>query len=206
MNPHFFLRGLVIGFSIAAPVGPIGVLCVRRSLNQGWATGLVTGLGAATADACYGLVAGFGLTLVSDFLVNQQTWLRLVGGGYLLFLGIKTILTKPTQETSNLQAKGMISAYASTFFLTLTNPLTVFSFAAIFSGFGIISTNGNYLTASVLVLGVFSGSGLWWLILSGGTSICRTRINDKVHVWINRASGILITGFGVSILISLLLI
>ena len=98
MSINLLARGLIIGFSIAAPVGPIGVLCIRRTLDEGWAAGLVSGLGAASADTIYGFIAGFGLTFVSGFLVSQQVWLRLIGGLFLCYLGIRTLLSKPSRR------------------------------------------------------------------------------------------------------------
>ena len=197
MDPSLFLRGLVIGLSIAAPVGPIGVLCIRRTLAQSRGYGLVSGLGAATADAVYGCVAGFGLTLVSSFLVDQQTWLRLVGGAFLCYLGIKTLLAKPAEEAAEARGTGLLGAYSSTFFLTLTNPMTILSFAAIFAGLGIAETGGDYASAAILVLGVFIGSALWWLLLSGGVSLFRKKFTPRALVWVNRISGLVVAGFGV---------
>src|SRR5688572_6978734 len=129
----FLLKGLAIGFCIAAPVGPIGVLCIRRSLAEGTLIGLATGLGAATADAAYGCVAAFGLTAISDFLVGQKFWLGLLGGIFLCYLGVRTFFTKPAPGMeSRLQAvSGLGSAYVSTLFLTLTNPMTILSFVAV---------------------------------------------------------------------------
>lgn len=205
MDSGFLIRGLLIGFSIAAPVGPIGVLCIRRTLTEGRAAGLVSGLGAATADALYGCIAGFGLTLISNFLVSQQLWLRLVGGLFLCYLGIKTLLSKPAEQAAVAKGSGLLSAYASTFFLTVTNPMTIISFAAIFAGLGLASSTGSYTAAGVLVAGVFLGSALWWLLLSGGVGLLRDRFSTAGLLWVNRISGIIITGFGVLALVSMAL-
>lgn len=197
VDSSLFVRALVIGLSIAAPVGPIGVLCIRRTLAQGRSYGLVSGLGAATADAVYGCVAGFGLAFVSGFLVDQQVWLRLVGGAFLCYLGVKTLLAKPVEEAAEAKGIGLLSAYGSTFFLTLTNPMTILSFAAVFAGLGIAETGGDYRSAAILVLGVFSGSVLWWLLLSGGVGLLRERFTPQALVWVNRISGLVVVGFGV---------
>lgn len=202
MDISFLFRGLVIGFSIAAPAGPIGVLCIRRTLTEGRASGLVSGLGAATADAVYGSIAGFGLTLISGFLVDQQTWLRLIGGAFLCSLGIRTLLAAPAEGAASVKGNGLVGAYASTLFLTLTNPLTILSFAAIFAGLGLASTSGNYVSAATLVLGVFVGSAAWWLLLSGGVSLLRSRFDARAMRWVNRISGGIITIFGVLALLS----
>ena len=204
MEPGFFLRGLLIGFSIAAPVGPIGVLCIRRTLADGRLAGLASGLGAATADAFYGSLAGFGLTLVANLLVSQQTWLRLVGGLFLLFLGVKTFLSQPASDPgqpSGAKPRGLWGAYISTLLLTLTNPLTILSFAAIFAGLGLVETGGSPLSAGLLVLGVFSGSASWWLLLSASVSLMRAKVTTSTLRWINRIAGLVIIGFGVAALI-----
>lgn len=204
MDSSLILKGLLIGFSIAAPVGPIGVLCIRRTLTDGRTAGLISGLGAATADAIYGCVAGFGLTLVSNFLVSQQTWIRLIGGAFLCYLGIKTLLSKPATEPAEGKSKGLLGAYASTFFLTLTNPMTILSFAAIFAGLGLASQNNNDFATGFLVLGVFVGSATWWFLLSGLVGIFREKIQFTALKWVNRISGLIIFGFGVYAIISLL--
>ena len=200
---HFFLRGLIIGFSIAAPVGPIGVLCIRRTLAEGRAIGFVSGLGAATADAIYGSIAGFGLTFISNFLIDQRIWLRLIGGAFLGYLGLRTFLAKPADHAASARGSGLMSAYASTFFLTLTNPVTILAFAAIFAGLGMASTNGNYVSAGALVSGVFVGSSSWWLILSGGVGTISRKLNPQGLRWVNRISGGIIMGFGLLALLSL---
>jgi threonine/homoserine/homoserine lactone efflux protein len=203
MDVSFFLRGLIIGFSIAAPVGPIGVLCIRRTLAEGRAHGLVSGLGAATADSIYGFVAGFGLSFISSFLVRQQVLLRIIGGGFLCFLGVRTFLSKPSEHVASAKGNGLVGSYASTFFLTITNPVTIFSFAAIFAGLGVGGASGSYSSAAVLVLGVFIGSALWWFILSSSVSIFRAKFSPQRLRWVNRISGVIITGFGLISLLSL---
>jgi threonine/homoserine/homoserine lactone efflux protein len=204
MDMRFLLRGLIIGFSIAAPVGPIGVLCIRRTLAEGRTFGFISGLGAATADAVYGCIAGFGLAFISSFLVRQQVGLRLVGGAFLCYLGFKTFLAKSVEQAApTTKGNGLAGAYVSTFFLTLTNPLTILSFAAIFAGLGVGDASGNYVSAGVLVLGVFIGSALWWLILSGVVGVVRTTLTPHGLRWVNRISGLIITGFGLLALLSL---
>ncbi|NQU31167.1 MAG: LysE family transporter [Anaerolineae bacterium] len=197
MEPAFLFKGILIGFSIAAPVGPIGVLCIRRTLAKGQLAGFISGLGAATADGIYGCIAGFGLTFISQFLVDQENWLRLLGGLFLLYLGIKTFLAETTEVAIQGSEKGLFGAYISTFFLTLTNPLTILSFVAIFAGMGIVNSDGNYSSAMMLVLGVFIGSMLWWTLLSSGASFFQKKINADGMAWINKISGLIITGFGV---------
>jgi len=204
VNVSFLLRGIVIGFSIAAPVGPIGVLCIRRTLAEGRAAGLFSGLGAATADAIYGCVAGFGLTFISRLLLGQQMWIRLVGGLFLCYLGVNALLARPSEQPVSAGRGGLAGAYGSTFFLTLTNPMTVLSFMAVFAGLGVGSAGGDYGSAAVLVLGVFVGSSLWWLFLSGAASAFRARFDARALRWVNGVSGVVVTGFGLAALLSLL--
>ncbi|KPV49133.1 lysine transporter LysE [Kouleothrix aurantiaca] len=203
MDTTLLLKGLLIGFSIAAPVGPIGALCIRRTLANGRAAGLVSGLGAATADAIYGCIAGFGLTFISSLLISQQLWLKLIGGAFLCYLGVRTLLARPSAQAANASGAGLLGAYASTFFLTLTNPTTILSFLAVFAGLGLASAAGSYGAAGLLVLGVFIGSALWWLLLSGGVGLLRARVTPATLVWVNRVSGIIILLFGVGALASL---
>ncbi len=197
----FFLRGLIVGFSIAAPVGPIGILCIRRTLAEGRMPGFVSGLGAATADAFYGCIAGFGLTFISSFLLHQMGWFRVIGGAFLCYLGLRAFFSKPSDSLTSEKGKGLGSAYASTFFLTLTNPMTILAFAAIFAGLGVASESKDYVSAGILVIGVFLGSTLWWVILSSGVGLFRKKFDLRALRWVNRTSGIVIMGFG---LISLL--
>ena len=211
-----FFKGLLLGLAIAIPVGPIGILCIRRTLAMGQLVGLVSGLGAATADGLYGCIAGFGLTAVADFLVEQAFWLRIIGGVFLCYLGITTFLAKPadhpphavkeaaigdaketTTAVAALQPRSLLVAYTSTLALTLTNPATIFSFVAIFAGLGIVESGRDYATSGVLVIGVFLGSALWWLLLSGMVSLFRSRLNPARMRWLNRVSGTIILAFGV---------
>lgn len=204
MDLGIFVRGLILGFSIAAPVGPIGVLCIRRTLTDGRRYAFVSGLGAATADALYGCIACFGLTIVSGLLLSHHLWLRTIGGLYLCYLGLKTFVSTPRESATTNTPASLLGAYTSTFFLTITNPMTILSFLAIFAGFGLVSTPGSYSTASVLVLGVFLGSALWWLLLSGGVGMLRSRLNLRSLWWINTLSGAIILGFGLLALLSLI--
>lgn len=199
MDISFLFRGLIIGFSIAVPVGPIGILCIRRTLTDGRIAGLLSGLGAATADAIYGSIAGFGLTIVSNVLVNQAGWLQFIGGTFLCYLGIKTWRSRPAEQVAQGQGQGqgLARAYVSTVFLTLTNPATILSFVAVFAGLGLATAAGDVLTASVLVLGVFLGSALWWLLLSSGVSLLRSRFTPQRLRWLNRISGSILLVFGI---------
>lgn len=215
----FLFKGLVIGFAIAAPVGPIGVLCIRRTFAEGQAAGFATGLGAATADAFHGAVAGVGLTAVSAVLPGWQDELRLAGGLFLLALGARTFFARPGAAAARLQGRGLAQSYASSVALTLTNPATILSFMAVFAGAGLGAQALPAAAALAIVLGVFVGSAAWWLLLSSTVERWRRRYPDFAALapggvggavvagvtlgaaarplrWINRASGVLLAGFG----------
>jgi len=196
LRTDILLQGAVIGLSIAAPVGPIALLCIRRSLADGRLFGFVSGLGAATADAFYGAVAGFGLTFLSEALLGNKTWLRILGGLYLCYLGTRIFLAKAKERSIDVAPSGLIAAYASTFLLTLTNPVTILAFLAVFAGLG-ITAGGDPGSAGALVGGVFLGSATWWLVLTLGIGTLRTRITPAVLIWVNRLAGAVIAGFGV---------
>ena len=194
MDAARLLTGLALGFSIAAPIGPIGVLCIQRTLRGGWAVGLASGLGAATADAAYGAVAAFGVTTLSGLLVRNQTWIGWIGGAFLVWLGIRA-LTVPVAEAAGTPDTRPAAAYASTLALTLANPATVLSFAAAFSAMHLGAPRG-WASAASLVAGVLAGSSLWWGLLCGGVSLARSRLDDRWIRALNRASGALLIVFG----------
>jgi threonine/homoserine/homoserine lactone efflux protein len=193
------VQGIALGFSIAAPVGPIGVLCIRRTLQNGFKSGLASGLGAASADALYGTIAAAGLTLAAEFLVRQQVWLGMVGGLFLLYLGVNTFRSPPPEADGEAPKAGKLGGdYLSTLLLTLSNPITIFSFIALFGGLS--ATSDFTVSAFLLVVGVFSGSALWWLTLSAGVSIFRKRFSPTVMGWVNRIAGVVILAFAVVML------
>lgn len=203
MDLGIFVRGAAIGFSIAAPVGPIGVLCIRRTLADGRLVGLATGLGAATADASYGAVAAFGLTVITNVLVGGQAWIRLIGGLFLCYLGLRTLRAMPAERAAEAGGRTALQAYASAVGLTFANPATILSFVAIFAGLGAGSGARGGAGAALLVLGVGLGSALWWLILSGAVSLVRERVTPRALRGVNLVSGAILLGFGLAALISL---
>jgi threonine/homoserine/homoserine lactone efflux protein len=196
MSAESIAQGVLIGLSIAAPVGPIGLLCIQRTLNEGMRLGLVTGLGAACADGVYGAVAGFGLGSISSWLVSHASVLGIVGGLYLIYLGQRTIRVHPAEARSVQPMKiGAWAAFASTFFLTLTNPMTILSFVAIFAGLGIGLTSDRQ-AAIAFVGAVVGGSALWWVALSSTIGLMRTRVGPKLYRTINAVSGWVLIAFG----------
>jgi threonine/homoserine/homoserine lactone efflux protein len=205
MNIGVFLKGLFVGFLMSTPVGPIAVLCIQRTLSKGKLHGIVSGLGAATADAIYGFVAAFGLTFVSNFLVKEQMWLRLVGGIFLCYMGVKVFLFKSEQRSAPTDSTSYVRDFLSAFFLTLTNPITFFAFAATFAGLGLVRMIEHHLAALLLVAGIFVGAGLWWLIVSAITATFLGRLLYNRPAWLNKISGIVIVVFGLFVLLSLII-
>lgn len=197
MDFGLFLRGVVLGFAIAAAVGPISLLTIRRTLTDGLRVGLASGAGVATADAIYASVAAFGLTVISDALVAQERVLGLVGGAFLVYLGIRTLTSRPatTATATRTPSRGASAAYVSIVALTLANPATILSFAALFVGLGVIGQGG--LSAALLVVGVFLGSMTWWIVLTLTVSQLRARVTPSILRKITMASGVLIAAFGV---------
>jgi len=197
----FLLKGIVVGIIIAVPVGPVGVLCVRRTIFQGKLAGFVSGLGAATADAIFGFIAAFGLTFVSELLIGYQQWLRIAGGCYLLFVGGSALFAQPeAKPNSERDAETPLRDFASTFALTLTNPITIVAFLGIFSALGLRGEEATFGRAAILVVGVWIGSLLWWLALSFGLGLIFRSFEPRHLVWINRASGTILFLSGAGLL------
>ena len=196
MNPFPFFQGCLVGVSIAAPVGPIGVLCIRRALAGGWSLGLATGLGAAVADALYGTVAALGLGAISEVLLKVSGWVGVLGGLFLCVLGVRTWRSVPSDTPATTSAATDLgTAFFSTLLLTLANPATVLSFAALCAGFG-IGTRIRGVEIPVWIAGVFAGSAAWWLFLSGTVASLRHAMTPTWMRWVNRLSGGLILGWG----------
>lgn len=198
------LKGLLLGISIAAPVGPMGVLCIRRTLAHGRGHGLATGFGAASADAVYAWAAGAGLSILTSFLIGWQVAIRCLGGAFLIYLGIKTFFSKPSADQGDQQAPtGLVQSGVSAFFLTLSNPATILMFLGVFAG--ISSEQTDILGVLSLVVGVFSGSMLWWGFLSQSISLLRRKFSAVGLTWVNRISGVCIGVFGIVAVIGAIL-
>lgn len=203
MDMSLLVRGTILGFSIAAPVGPIGVLVIRESMAVGRRAGLLTGLGAATADGLYGLVGGLGLTAVSALLVSHASALLIVGGLFMLWLGARTFLSRPADASAAAVPRSGGRIYLTGLLLTVTNPMTIFSFAAMFAGMGVASgMDGSWSGVVTLVGGVLAGSTLWWLMLSGAASLAGRWLTPSRLRWVNRGSGIVIAAFGTLALVA----
>jgi threonine/homoserine/homoserine lactone efflux protein len=192
-----FLKGFAFGFVLAGTVGPMWVLCFRRTLHAGALAGFASGMGIAVADALYGAVAAFGLTTVSSFLLTRQFWLALGGGVFLLWLGAKTLFANPASLEAAARAAtphGLAAGFLSTFGLTLANPPTILAFVAIFAGIG-LGVNPSTGAAALVVLGVFLGSALWWLILATAAGALHGRLGPRLGRTLNAVSGLTILGF-----------
>ncbi len=197
-----FLKAFLIGLSVAAPVGPMGLLCIRRTLQSGWLSGYLSGLAVAFGDAFYASVAVFSVAAIAQFLTEWQSLLRIVGGLVLLLIGWKTFISRP-ESIGGVKAKRLTPAtFVSTFMLTLTNPATVIYFTAIFASMGIVATKG-FGEALAAVIGIFLGSMTWYVVLSGGVNLARSRVTTKSMVWINRISGTMLATFGILAIITL---
>jgi len=196
------LKGILIGFALALPIGPIGILCIRKTAAEGHLSGMVVGFGAAAADGLYGFVAAFGLTIISDTLLSQQIWIRLIGGGFLCYLGFKTYFAKPPDSSQQSNGRGYLGSFISTFLLTLTNPLSIIAFLGVFAGFGLRDSELSLGSASTLIVGVFLGSSLWFFLLSYSITLFRSKINATGLGWVNRISGLLIIVFGMVAIMS----
>jgi threonine/homoserine/homoserine lactone efflux protein len=189
-----FLKGLAFGFVLAATVGPMWVLCFRRTLAYGALTGFVSGMGIAVADGLYGAVAAFGLTAISGFLLAHSFWIGLIGGAFLVYLGVKTLLSRPTADGQTARPASLAQAFLSTLGLTLANPPTILAFAAIFAGLG-LPASADYTAAAMITLAVFLGSATWWIVLAAGAGALRERLGPRMLRTINLVSGLTILGF-----------
>jgi threonine/homoserine/homoserine lactone efflux protein len=188
----------VVGFTIAAAVGPISLLTIRRTIAHGRRYGLASGLGVATADATYAAIAAFGLTAVSGLLVAARTELGLGGGAIVVLLGLRTITSQPGEVANAAERPGLAGAATSIYALTMTNPMTILSFAAVFAGFGFAAGATSVADAGVLTLGVWLGSGLWWLALTSVVSWLRGKVSAAVLRWVNRVAGAALVAFGLA--------
>jgi threonine/homoserine/homoserine lactone efflux protein len=197
------IRGFVLGFVVAASPGPIFFLCLRRTLARGWVTGLVSGLGVATADGVYSALAAFGIGAVTTVLVGGRLWLTAIGGAALILLGLRTLLDRPKNDEAAAAAdgSGLAWAYLSTLGLTITNPATIISFAALVASLGIGVSDG-YLPPALVVIGVFAGSATWWCLVAGFGAGLRARVTPRVVRGINAFSGAAIAGLGILALYS----
>lgn len=201
----FLIKGIISGFLIAVPVGPVGILCIRRALADGRWAAFVAGIGAALADTIYGAVAAFGLTFISSFLTEYDITLRLIGGIFVCFLGVRTFRSRysPSLEGESRNSAGFVKDSISTFIITLTNPGTLLGFMMVFPVIGATTSPSDTPHIVLLVLGVFTGSTLWWLTLSGAAGAFRSKFEPHWLEIFNHIAGAVLVLFGISILVSI---
>ena len=190
-------RGLILGFTIAAAVGPITLLVVRRTIEHGHLYGFVSGVGVAAADASYAGLAAFGLTAITSLLLSAHTLLGVAGGAVIAILGLRTTLNRVADAAVDAPRPGLLGGLASIYGLTMTNPLTIFLYAGVFAAIGLAAGSG-FLDAAVLTLAVLAGSTLWWLVLTSAVVFTRDRLSARVLTWVNRASGAALVVFGIA--------
>ncbi|HET6469229.1 MAG TPA: LysE family transporter [Geminicoccaceae bacterium] len=191
-----FLKGLALGVSVAAPVGPMSLLCMRASLAHGFGAGAASGLGVAAADGAYAAVAAFGVTVIARLLDGIGPWLGLAGGGFLVWFGARTMLRPPAAGDAAGPRPGLAGSFLATFLLTLANPPTIMFFAAMFAGLGLAAASAGSVGAGALVLGVFLGSLAWFTALSATIAGAGARLTPAALAWINRLSGLALAAFG----------
>lgn len=201
MDPGLFFKSLLLGLAIAAPLGPIGALCINRTLERGFAAGMAGGLGTALADALYALLAAMGFAAFAGLLEQIDLPLRLAGGAFMLWLGWKSLTPGPARAAPGVSARDLLGTVTATFLLTIANPMTILSFVALFAGLGLATTSGA-TAALPVVAGVFAGSMLWWALLSGGVALVQNRLPASFSLWVSRLSGLVLIGFGVWAVVS----
>ena len=204
MELEFLIKGIIVGFLASIPLGPVGVLCIQRTINKGRVSGLFSGMGAATVDGFFALVAALGLTFIINFIEQQQFLIQLIGGSVLILLGAKVFNTNPIKQIRKHRRKKnkLIEDYFSVLLLTLSNPLAIFLFVAAFAGIGIVSSNDSHIESSLIISGVFIGAMIWWGALTFFVDLFRKKFRLKQLWWINKIAGILIAGFGVAAMVS----
>lgn len=208
MGIEIFIQGIILGFSASVPLGPMGLICIQKTLNRGRLAGLVSGAGAAAADTFYAVIAAFGISFITDFIQKEQFTLRIIGSIILVLLGFKIFITNPAIQIRKQQGKknNLIGDFVSIFFLTLSNPITVFFFGAVFASTGILKGENSFLELIEVVVGVFTGAMLWWLILTTVVNVFRSKFRLKRLWWINKITGAVIVIFGLVAIIGTLII
>jgi len=207
LNYLLILKGIVVGISTSAPLGPLGILCIQRTINKGVLSGLVSGFGAAVADIIYAAIAGFGISIIADFLKEYQLIIRILGGIVLLILGMMIFRSNPIKQIrqQKAQKRNFFSDFISSFVITFTNPITIVVFGAVFASMGLDEvTNVNPIVLTLI--GIFSGALMWWLSLTIFINIFRNKIRLRNLWWINKITGILVSVFGIAIFASILFI
>ncbi|MGC9375516.1 MAG: LysE family translocator [Bacteroidales bacterium] len=204
MEIEFLVKGVLVGFVASIPLGPVGVLCIQRTINKGRVSGFFSGMGAATVDSFFALVAALGLTFIINFIEEQHFYIQLFGGGVLIFLGTRIFNTNPIKQIRRHRKKKnkLVEDFFSVLFLTLSNPLAIFLFVAAFAGIGLVTSKDSSIKSSLIIAGVFLGALLWWASLTFFVDLYRKKFRLKQLWWINKIAGILIIVFGVAAMLS----
>jgi threonine/homoserine/homoserine lactone efflux protein len=204
LDALFIIKAILIGISVSAPLGPIAVLSIQRTLNKGFKSGFISGIGAASADIIYAIIVGFSITFISDFLTKYQEYFRIIGGMFLIYIGFKIFSSNPGKQVRKLRLKGnnYYKDFITAFFLTISNPLTILAFGAFFTGLGMVDKAGGQFPIVVMIVSVFSGALIWWLGLISIVTIFKKRIRLRNLLWINRITGSLIVVFALYLIVS----
>jgi threonine/homoserine/homoserine lactone efflux protein len=205
MGIILFLKGFLIGLMVSIPLGPVGVLCIQRTLNKGRKAGFFSGLGAATADTLYCMIAGFGISMVISFINDKHIYFQIIGGIIIIFLGINIFYTNPIRQLrlQRLSHNRLYEDFLSVFFLTITNPMPFFFFLAMFAGLNIASHSPiDIFRIAMIVMGIFIGSTFWWFVLSSIVSFFRHRFRLKSLWWMNKIAGVITFFLGIAVILS----
>ena len=202
------LKGIVVGLLVSVPLGPIGVLCIQRTLNKGRLSGFISGLGASVADTIFALIAGFGLTIIINFVREQHLYFQIVGGLVVLYIGLRIFYTNPVKQLKlqRLNKTRLSQDFWSVFLLTLSNPMAIFLFIGIMAAINIANDRLNFFQLILLLAGILAGSVTWWFILSSIANKFRKRIRLRNIWWLNKITGTAIFIFGIGVLVSLWLV
>lgn len=208
MIPAIFIKGVIIGLLVSAPLGPIGIMCIQRTLNRGYMSGFVSGLGAAAADTIFAIIAGFGFTIIINFIEEKHIYFQILGGIFVLYIGYRIFNTNPVKQLKlqRLNKTRLSQDFVSVFFLTISNPMAVFLFLAIMAAIKVASDLLSYFELSVLIAGIAGGSILWWFVLASVANRFRKRIRLKSIWWLNKITGSVVFLFGLAVIISVWII
>ena len=205
MGIVLMLKAFIVGFMVSMPLGAVGLICVQRTLNKGQKSGFFSGLGAASADAVFALIAGLGVSFVISFIEKQQTYFKIFGGIIIIILGVSIFFANPVRQLrmQRLNRNKIFEDYLSVFFLAVSNPLTTFSFIALFAAFDIAAMENVRLVGIILIIiGVFLGAATWWFFLTSFINIFRHRFRLK-HIWLmNKIAGVFISSLGLAVILS----
>ncbi len=204
MIPAIFIKGIIIGFLVSAPLGPIGIMCIQRTLNRGYMAGFVSGLGAAAADIIFALIAGFGLTIIISFIEKQQIYFQILGGLFVLYIGFRIFNTNPVKQLrlQRLNKTRLSQDFASVFLLTISNPMAILLFIAIMAALKVANDLLSFFELSILTAGIAGGAILWWFVLASIANRFRKRIRLKSIWWLNKITGSVVFLFGLVVIIS----